>query len=342
MKWLTYSEKFSKTASLHNFTNDEIETLLSYAACLFKKRIPIIYDQEHFSHLVGYKYDYLLKISNAPQKFYRHFEIPKKNGGSRSISEPLPSLKEIQHWILTEILNKCPVSGYAKAYIRNRSIRKNAEFHVKRKIVLTIDIQNFFPSLQYTFVHKFFANLGYSLPVTTLLSNICCLNDGLPQGAPTSPALSNLLMVTTDKRIGGFIKKNDIYYTRYADDMAFSGDFEPGTIIKFVNMVLQDMGLNIHDGKVRVRKPSQRQQVTGVVVNEKIQAPKALRKRLRQAIYYIEKFGLVSHLEKTKNTRANHIYHLLGIANFILFLNPEDKEVQNYRETLRKYILEDR
>lgn len=338
MNWQTYSDKFSTKAALNGFTKAEIDTYLNYAQCLFKKNIPIIYDQEHFSHLVGYKYTYLLKISNAPENFYRNFKITKKSGGTRTISEPLPSLKEVQYWILREILDKCSVSGFAKAYIRNRSIRKNAEFHVNRNIVLTIDIQNFFPSLLYKHIHAFFSSLGYSLPVANILSHICCLNGGLPQGAPTSPALSNLLMKNSDKRIGSFIKKKGIYYTRYADDMTFSGNFEPGMIIKFVRMVLKDMELKINEKKVRVRKPGQRQEVTGVVVNEKIQAPKEIRKKLRQSVYYIEKYGLVSHLEKTENTKANHIHHLLGIANFILFLNPEDKETKHYITVLRNYI----
>ena len=153
------------------------------------------------------------------------------------------------------------------------------------------------------------------------------------------PALSNLLMVNTDRQIGNFIKEKGIYYTRYADDMTFSGDFEPGMVIEFVRNVLNDMGLRINEKKIRIRKPGQRQEVTGVIVNEKIQAPISTRKKLRQAVYYIEKYGLASHLERTENTRANHIYHLLGIANFILFLNPDDEEVKRYKDILRNYIL---
>ena len=149
MKWETYSSNFSEKALESGYAKEEIEAFLSYAEPLFKKKIPVIYDQEHFSLLVGYKYEFLLKITNAPAKFYRYFTIPKKSGGTRAISEPLPSLKEIQHWILKEILYKCSVSGFAKAYVRNRSIRKNAEFHVKRKKVLIIDIKNFFPSMKF-------------------------------------------------------------------------------------------------------------------------------------------------------------------------------------------------
>ena len=83
MEWQTYSDKFSEEAALNDFTKAEIEAYLNYAERLFKKKLPIIYDQEHFSHLVGYKYTYLIKISNAPDKFYRNFEIPKKSGGKR-------------------------------------------------------------------------------------------------------------------------------------------------------------------------------------------------------------------------------------------------------------------
>jgi RNA-directed DNA polymerase len=179
--------------------------------------------------------------------------------------------------------------------------------------------------------------LGYSVPVATMLSNLCCLSESLPQGAPTSPALSNLLMQQTDKRISGFIKKKKIRYTRYADDLTFSGDFEPGMIIKFVKSVMNDINLRLNEKKIRVRRPGQRQEVTGVIVNEKMQAPKELRRKLRQAVYYIEKYGLASHLDKTENLRANHVYHWLGIANFILFLNPKDEDALRCRELLRKH-----
>jgi RNA-directed DNA polymerase len=145
-------------------------------------------------------------------------------------------------------------------------------------------------------------------------------------------------MVGVDKRISAFTRKKEVRYTRYADDMTFSGDFEPGMLVKFVRSVLRDVDLRINYEKLRVRRPGQRQEVTGVIVNEKIQAPREVRKKLRQSVYYIEKYGLISHLDKTENTRANHIYHLLGIANFILFLNPEDQEVQSYIEILRKYL----
>jgi RNA-directed DNA polymerase len=142
MKWENYSNKFRELALQNHFAYADIDSWLNYAKNLFDKKLPIIFDQEHFSHLVGYQYSFILRASNAPNKFYRKFTIPKKSGGKRTISEPLPSLKEIQLWILEEILNRHQVSKFAKAYVKNRSIRQNARFHLKQKIVLMSTSQN--------------------------------------------------------------------------------------------------------------------------------------------------------------------------------------------------------
>ena len=339
MKWLNYSEEFRKLGYRNNFTKEEVDFLLGYAKRIYDNKVPIIYEQEHLALLVGYKYEYLLKISNAPQKFYRTFKVPKKAGGERDIAEPLPSLKDIQRWILDEILCKYPISNYAKAYARNHSIWENARFHLKQEILLTIDIKDFFPSLHIEKVFGVFLELGYSKAVATMLSNLCCLKGSLPQGAPTSPTLSNILMNNIDAQISSFIKTEKIRYTRYADDMNFSGNLEPGMIIKFVRGVLHDEGLKVNENKIRVRRRGQRQEVTGVIVNEKLQAPKEMRRKLRQSVYYIEKYGLTSHLDKTENKKANHIYHLLGIANFILFLkSSRSRSSKLYRDITEVYF----
>ena len=340
MRWETYSERFSKKALEAGFSLEDIEYWLGYAKNLYEKDLPVIFDQQHLALLVGFKQEYLQKASNAPRKFYRTFSIPKKSGGERVISEPLPSLKEIQRWILEEILYNSPISTFAKAYFPGRSIRKNARFHVKQNIVLTVDIEDFYGSLRFKRVFSFFARQGYAVPVSTMLSNLCCLHGSLPQGAPTSPALSNLLMHQFDKRVAGFAIKHGIRYTRYADDMTFSGSFEPGMIIKFVRKVLGELNLRINERKIQLKRPHQRQEVTGAIVNEKLQAPRELRRELRQAVYYIDKYGLASHLDRTNNYRANHVQHYLGIANFILFLNPMDKQARTQRDILMKYLVD--
>ncbi|MEK0224378.1 retron St85 family RNA-directed DNA polymerase [Bacillus proteolyticus] len=338
MNWKTYSKAFSKKAKENKYDKNYINQCLNYAKPLFEKKIPIIYEQEHLSLLVGYSEEYLLKASNASNLFYRDFLIPKKNGSSRQIFEPLPNLKDIQRWILEEILYKCPISDYAKAYVPGRSTKDNARFHRRQKKVLTLDIKDFFHSIKFYKIYLLFFNLGYTESVSIMLANLCCLNGSLPQGAITSPALSNLIFKDIDKRISVFCKLNNIRYTRYADDLTFSGDFKPGMMIKFVKNILITEGFQLNNKKTRVRLQHQRQEVTGIVVNQKLQAPRKMKRELRQEIYYIEKYGLDSHLERNLITKANYIKHLLGIAHYIRHINPKDEKVNSYIEKLKLYL----
>lgn len=339
-KWETYSEKFTKEALNNGYFISEINEYLAYAEKLFSQNLPIIYDQIHLSLLIGYKVELLRRITNQQESFYRSFKIPKKTNGWREISEPLPSLKEIQWWILENILSNIQVSKFAKAYIKNRSIKANAFYHINKSRVLTIDIKDFFGSIKYPQVYQVFSNLGYCDEVATMISNLCIYNDCLPQGAPTSPFLSNIIFFPIDKRISAFCLKNEIKYTRYADDMSFSGSFEPGMIIKYVKNVINEKGFKINTKKVRVRKRHQRQEVTGIVVNEKLQAPRELRRRIRQEVYYLLRFGLESHMEYTHNDRANYLRHLLGQVNFVLFVDPNNQEFMAYREKLKELLLD--
>ncbi len=336
MQWEIYKRKFTHKAKSARFDEGYIERCLNYAENLHKQGVPIIYDIEHFSHLVGYDVSYLLRASNAQARFYRHFTIPKKNNTERSISEPLPSLKEVQRWILDNILDKLALSRFAKGFVKNRNIKENARFHRKQRYVLSLDIKNFFPSIKYKQVFHLFSSIGYCESVSTLLSNLCTLDNSLPQGAPTSPAISNLVCRRVDSRLSGFALKNKIRYTRYADDITFSGDFDPGRILRFTSKVLSESKFTVNKTKTRLMEQHQRQEVTGIVVNSKMQAPRELRKKLRQQIYYIKEFGLESHLKATNNKRANYLSHLKGLAGFVLFINNKDsdaKEAIDFLET---------
>lgn len=210
MKWKTYCDEFRKEAFEVNLNETDINEYLEYAKTLFEKELPIIYDQYHLSLLVGYQYEYLLAASNSSEHFYRKFKIPKKNGDLREISEPLPSLKEIQHWILNEILYKLKVSKFAKAYVKGKSIKENARFHRNQKQVLTLDIKDFFPSIKVFKVIDIFKSIGYCDSVAVMLANLCCLDGSLPQGAPTSATLSNLVMIEVDNLISEFVECNKI------------------------------------------------------------------------------------------------------------------------------------
>lgn len=335
MDWSAYYGRFRREAHKAGYDKDYIKRCLDYAKVLYRRSLPIIYDQEHLSLLVGYSVDYLRRASNASRAFYREFLIIKKSGGLRTISEPLPSLKEIQRWILDNILYKCKVSKFAKGFKKGLSIKDNARFHRGQKMVLSLDIRDFFSSIPSDDVYDFFRSLGYCKSICVMLTNLCTLNRCLPQGAPTSPALSNLLNITLDRRLAGFALKYKLRYTRYADDITFSGEFDPGNVIRFVVSVLKDENLELNYAKTRLMLSHQRQEVTGIVVNKYMQAPREFRRALRQYIFYIEKYGLYSHMERRSIDKANHLRHLIGIANHILFLNPNDRDAKHAIKVLQ-------
>lgn len=339
LKWKTYCKNFETKARKQGLSEEEIKICLEYASKLFDKKVPIIYDHNHLSFLVGIKTEYLFAASNKPEHFYRSFKIPKKSGGFRSISEPLPTLKKIQRWILDEILSHISVSKYAKAYVPGQGIKGNARFHRGQSKVLSIDLKDFFGSIKSTEVYIVFRSIGYSKAVSSMLTHLCCLNNKLPQGSPTSPALSNLVMRRFDTRIGAFAYKNSIRYTRYADDMTFSGSFDPGMIIRFLEKILSKSGFAINHKKTRVRTSAQRQEVSGIVVNEKMQVPEELRKRIRQETYYIQKYGLDGHLSYKEITTPNYLRHLIGLASHALHVNPSDSELNRDLDYLKGLLV---
>ena len=331
MKWNEYEYKFRLKAKSEGKSETYISKWLEYSKNLVDKGLTIILSQSHFCYLVGYKPAYVYAVSNSSDKFYRCFSIPKKNGGERLISEPLPNLKEIQHWILTNVLEKMETSPYAKAYIKGKTIKDNARFHRGQKKLLSLDIENFFDSISGWYVFKVFEEAGYSKPVAKLLAQLCTKKNRLPQGAPTSAMLSNIVMKDFDRTIGRYCGNRKIRYTRYADDLAFSGDFDERILISAVKKELRKMNLSLNSSKTRVRVQGQQQEVTGVVVNEKMQTTKAERRIIRQEIYYIQKFGLQSHVSRIGKEQSNYIDHLLGRISYSLFINPNDCEMKEYK-----------
>lgn len=310
----------------------------NYSEKLAMNNLPIIKKLSELASFVSLRTKYIDVMASNSERFYKHFTIPKRNGKLRDIYEPLNDLKKVQRWILKNILEKCPVSPYAKAFRKKKTLKNNAEFHVAHKIVVTMDIKDFFPSISLSDVTKIFEELGYKNTLSSFLAKLCCYQDKLPQGAPTSPYLSNLRMLSLDKRISRLTSENNIFYTRYADDLTFSGNFSPNWLIKEITKMVGLENFTINSQKTRVARSNARQEVTGIVVNSHMQVSKVQRKELRQQVYYIKKFGLESHLEHIKETRDYYLNHLLGQVNFALFVNKQDKEMQDYFDFLRTYF----
>lgn len=338
MEWIEYELKFAEIAKKHNKSQKYCKRWMEYAKKLWDRGLPIIFTQNHLCALLGYQPVYVYAVSNAPCNFYHYYKVQKKNGGTRNISEPLPNLKEIQRWILENILYRFEISPYAKAYVKNRSIKDNVRFHRRQRKVLSLDVKDFFGHLTDWMVYQLFIESGYSESVAMMLTNLCCLEGSLPQGAPTSAALSNILMKDFDYKIGDFCKMFKIRFTRYADDMTFSGDFDETKVISFVKKNLRDMQLTINDAKTRVRKQGQQQEVTGIVVNYKPQLARSIRKDIRKDVYYIKKYGLQSHLQYIQEERSHYLEHLFGLINYALFINSDDKEMKRYKMDI-KYLM---
>ncbi len=283
----------------------------------------------------------LFAVSNNISHHYKKVKIPKKNGSFRELSVPDEVLKKIQRAIVKNILSYEPISIYAYAYRFGGSVQKNALHHVGKEKVLKLDIKHFFDSILYSTVKaKCFPKERFSDNARTLLSILCYFGDSLPQGAPTSPIITNIIMRDFDETVGDFCKGRNISYSRYCDDMTFSGDFDEKIIIEYVKTELYKFGLLLNNKKTVLASSSVRQLVTGVVVNEKLSVPSEYKSKIRQEIYFCQKFGIENHLRQIKYTGhvKTYINSLLGKVSFVLQVEPNNKTFTEYKEFLSKAL----
>lgn len=337
MESKSYVERFEKKALERGLDKSDIDACLSYHSNLKSNGCPTIYDDLHLSKLVGYKIGYIRKACYYQKSYYRHFEILKKSGDTRPISEPLPSLKEIQRWILDNVFEDVQVSKFAKAYKKNSSIFKHAFLHKNQDVVLTMDIESFFRNISEEMVFNMFVKFGYTNHLSGILCKLCTLENELAQGAPTSPVISNVILKKFDEEIGEKVIALGGRYSRYSDDLTFSGgkEFPVETIEMEVIKLLNKYGFTAKLDKTKKMYRHHRQVVTGVIVNEKVQISKKDRREIRQACYFIKTFGLKDHLQKIGETRRNYLNHLMGRVNFGLQMNPHDEELKEYMLFLR-------
>mgnify|MGYP004532273321 FL=1 len=280
----------------------------------------------------------IYSISNNIEKNYRIYKIKKHNGKYRTIYEPSKTLKQIQKRILVNILNNKKISKYAKAYYKGICLKDNAFPHVNKEMILKLDIKNFFENISFLDVYNSCFSIDYfPKSVGMLLTYLCTYDDHLTQGSPTSAYISNLVMKEFDEELGLWCEEKNISYTRYSDDMTFSGEFSPNEIIIKVRKMLYKLGLELNDSKIHVIYNSSNQNVTGIVVNEKMQVNIKYRSKIRQEIYYINKFGIDSHLEKCGiNIKPkNYLNKLYGRILYVLQINEDDEEFKKYKNYVK-------
>lgn len=201
---------------------------------------------------------------------YKTYSIQKKNGSSRVIAQPNRELKAFQSWVLRSILDKLSSSEHSKGFEKNTSILDNASPHVGSNYVLTIDLEDFFPSIKVEKVYSIFYSIGYNKLISSVLASVCTFDGRLPQGAPTSPKLANLICAKLDARLYGYAGPRGIVYTRYADDITFSAQTAQ-RIYKakaFINTVIVDEGFSVNNRKTKISGTQRQKRITGLIVSE--------------------------------------------------------------------------
>ena len=295
---------------------------------------------------------------------YTTHTIPKRDGSERKICAPKKQLKWVQKQILRHILSKVPPHPAAHGFVNGRSTVSNASPHVGAELVVKFDLKDFFPTVHYFRVMGLFASLGYPLgncmfgtddesnQIAPVLARLCCYTPNpkewgtatLPQGAPTSPAVSNLVCRRLDARLQGLAEANKGVYTRYADDLTFSFKVAEGMNLGrfrwWVDQVCQQEGFTVNQDKFRVIRDSQRQKVTGIVVNEAVRVPRELRREIRAIVHNCEKNGVeaegkkwAKHMKKREAQKhpeskkefkaAGFPGYLRGIAAYLNMVQPE-------------------
>jgi hypothetical protein len=228
----------------------------------------------------------------AIEPAYRRFTIPKRSGGTRTILAPESNFKAVQRTILRRLLARLPAHPNVTGFERGHSIVTNALPHVGKVVVVRMDLTDFFTSTTSERVRAYFCAIGWNKGAAALLARLCTHDGGLPQGAPTSPRLGNLVNYRMDTRLTAMAAKVGASYSRYADDLTFSFAVDdPKAIhamIRFVKQVVDDEGYRLHQRrKLHIRRRHNRQLVTGLVVNQRANLPRATRRRLRAIEHHL-------------------------------------------------------
>ncbi|MEN3976926.1 reverse transcriptase family protein [Emcibacter sp. SYSU 3D8] len=335
-------DDFLDALSKWNLRLDQTRGIETALRRLSDNELPVVLDFGQLAEYLGVQDELLADIINRSNGFYRNFNIAKRTGGSREIAVPKPSLMAIQRVILTEILEKIDVHYAAHGFIKGKGILSNASQHLGCGRLLKMDIKDFFPSISLPRVIGMFRQFGYPLNAAFYLASICCLNGKLPQGAPTSPYVSNIIARKLDNRLFSLASAKGAKYTRYADDIAISGFSIEPSWINFVSEIVRGEGFEINGRKTHFIWENSRKIVTGIVVNGlKPRLPRAFKKSVRQEIYYLEKFGVISSSERL-NLDPLYLEQLQGRVSYLALVEGQSDVMTHYMEAIavEKQILD--
>lgn len=255
---------------------------ITLAKKLLGSSLPPLVRPEILSYLFGISYNLLLSMAVSPELHYRRYKIRKSKHGFRKIEAPRRFLKLIQRWIYHYILSTVQIPSAVHGFVPEKDIFSNVQSHLKSKNVMVIDIKDFFPSIKKNRVKNVFKELGFPVKVTNRLTNLCTLDGRLPQGAPTSPALANIIFSPIDHELINIADEWECKYTRYADDLIFSGNMRFTSRHKAkIKQLLEEAGFSINTDKTRIIGSGGRQMIAGLVANQRGQPPRFKRMKWR-------------------------------------------------------------
>ncbi|HYT94151.1 MAG TPA: reverse transcriptase domain-containing protein [Gemmataceae bacterium] len=320
----------------------------SATLALTNRGLPVLQDSNDVAAAMGITLGVLRWLTYhrraAAVVHYHRFDIAKKTGGLRSISAPKAALARAQRWVFDNILMRLEVEPQVHGFVPGHSILSNATPHVGKQVVVNLDVKDFFPSVTFRRVKGLFQAFGYSEHVATVFALLCTEPprvaaevDGkvyhvalservLPQGACTSPAITNALCRRLDRRLAALAKRHGYSYTRYADDLTFSGDNGKavGRLLRSVRAIVLAEGFTEHPRKTRVMRRANRQEVTGVTVNTRPTVSRKEVRTLRAILHNAARDGL------EKQNRTNHpnfAAYLRGRVEFVCMVDPKQAEV---------------
>ncbi|MDY0780162.1 reverse transcriptase domain-containing protein [Tenacibaculum sp. IB213877] len=287
---------------------------------------------------------------------YREFTIDKKNGNPRKILAPIPSLKAIQKKIAKELQENYTVKKHVHSYVKGKGIRTNATPHKKQRFVINLDLSDFFQSINFGRVRGMFKSHPFSFndEVSSILAQLCCHNNELPQGSPSSPIISNLITRKLDNQLKLFAKKNKSFYSRYSDDITFSTNLkkvpskigiekdETFYLSETLLEIINSNGFKVNKSKTTLRKHFQNQYVTGLTVNKRVNVKKGFLKQVRAMLHSWEIRGLelatINHFKKNPKKKFSSRLFINIIEGKLLFISDiRGKEDLLFKSLLNKF-----
>ena len=250
---MCYVKKLIDKMSEQGEDEEYISACVTYAQKLCDNNVPVIFDFKHLSLLLGYEpAELAFYLFASEELFYTQIQVPKKNGGFRNIEIPSERLKEIQRWILRNILENIEIHGACYGFRKGKSIFDHAQLHVGKECVLSMDLKDFFPSITQKEVFNLFYKEGYTKKVSYYLSKMLTKDGVLPQGSPASPMISNIVSHHLDKRLNELAKCYNAVYSRYADDITFSGATNIKNMIPIIKKIVSEENFQVNEKKTSI------------------------------------------------------------------------------------------